>query len=168
MFIDGSEIYGSLKDSCILPIIKQEFIKSQKTEMTAMYANTWLVGTHVMNKYYTIFDQSRGFREPHFGIALKDPDMDKNRQHHKDQEDQKKQEDQDKVNQYLVISVMALVFVGLILIVFCCIKAMKKKDEEDDSMQFEQMGGTPKIKPKVKDSSNSNRRSGLNYEINNS
>lgn len=38
-----------------------------------------------MNKYYTFFDQSRGISKPRVGIALKDPDMEKEAQDDKKQ-----------------------------------------------------------------------------------
>ena len=92
MFIEGTEIKADQKNSCFIPIVKQEFLGNQKADVTAMYQNTWLVGTHVMNKYYTVFDQSRGMVQPHFGIALKDPDMDKNRQKEKDKKEKDKKD----------------------------------------------------------------------------
>lgn len=57
MLVDGTE-FGSgstYTNSCYVPIMKQEF-GNQKSLMTPMFENTWIVGTQVMNKYYTVFD----------------------------------------------------------------------------------------------------------------
>ena len=78
MLVDGLEIDPSGgRNSCYIPIMKQEFTGDSKTIGTKVYQDTWLLGTHVMNKYYTIFDESRGYTTPRVAIALKDPNMQK-------------------------------------------------------------------------------------------
>lgn len=56
---------------CYLPIMKQRFVGVERNDIYMNYTNTWILGTYVMNKYYTIYDQ-RDPQQPRIGIALKD------------------------------------------------------------------------------------------------
>ena len=71
-----------------------------------------------MNKYYTIYDESKGYVTPKVGFALKNFDM------QKEADDQKKEENRE-FNQAIAISIVALAFVGCIIVVVCCCKSMK-------------------------------------------
>lgn len=76
MLVDGTEIQANMKNSCLIPIMKQEF-GDQKTQMKQAFKNTWLLGTQVMNKYYTVFDKSIGYNEPHVLLAQKNTAFDR-------------------------------------------------------------------------------------------
>ena len=152
MLVDGMEVNPNNggENECYIPIMKQEYAADSKTEGTKLFKDTWLMGTHVMNKYYTVYDQSRGFNKPRVGIALKNPDMQKDAE-------EKKQEEQREFNQAIAISIVALAFVGCILIVICCCKQMKRKTFEDDSQNFEELSGTPRKGRKASDINQSSR-----------
>jgi hypothetical protein len=76
MLLPGTEVDKTHSSTCYIPILKQEF-GTQKTndKITSMFANKWLIGSHVISKYYIYFDMSRGYvgNIPRIGIGLKNP-----------------------------------------------------------------------------------------------
>ena len=122
MLVDGTEIESGSqgKNSCYIPIMKQEF-GDQKSQMTVTYQNTWIVGTQVMNKYYTVFDQRKELKKPNILIGLKNPDFNPG--------NQIEEEEEEELNRYVLVGSIALGFLTLICIAICCLKKLAKRDD---------------------------------------
>ena len=92
-----------------------------------MFQDIWILGTQVMNKYYTIFDQTQPNNVPQVLIAEKNKQFDRSL----------KKDDDTEVfyNKILSFLLLLLIFLALILIVVCCCKRCKNNGEYEDGTE---------------------------------
>lgn len=104
--------------------------------MSGIYGDTWIFGTQVMNKYYTVFDQSQELMVPNILIGLKNPNFNPG---------PPIEEEDEELNQFVLLGSISLAFLTLICFAICCLKRLAKRSNqlnEEDEIMYDAINGS--------------------------